>query len=248
VDLNHAQMIASWMSISGMFILNSDWLPSLPPERLDILKCCLPPYHATARPVDYFDSGMPRIWLATDTSQSVRRDVLGLYNWGTEVATIGYEAAKAGLDREKTYYAFDFWSRTPLPSFKGAFNFEVPAESCRVIAVRAAEGHPVLVSTSRHLTQGMVDVAGEKWDASNRTLTGISEVVGNDPYELRIAGLNDRSRKWKLVSVSVPAEELADGVTATPEAAKDHEDGWVRVLITSKESRAVKWSLNFAEE
>jgi hypothetical protein len=245
VKLNHARMLASWMAVSGMFVLNSDWLPSLPPERLDILKRCLPPYHAAARPVDYFDLGMPRIWLATDTSQSVRRDVLGLYNWGGNAETIGYDAAKAGLSGGTTYYAFDFWSRSPLPSFKGAFKYEVSAESCRVIAVRAAEGHPVLVSTSRHLTQGMMDVAGEKWEASTCTLAGVSQVVGNDPYELRIAGINNGGSQWKLVSVAVPDQEMAGGVTITPEPADSREDGWLRVLIHSKDSRAVEWSLKF---
>jgi Melibiase len=248
VKLNHAQLLASWVAVSGMFNLNSDWLPGLPPERLDILKRCLPSHHAIARPVDYFDSSMPRIWLATDTSQSVRRDVMGLYNWDSEARFIGYDAAKAGLDGEKTYYAFDFWSKSPLPSFKGAFNVELPAESCRVIAVRAAEGHPVLVSTSRHVTQGMVDVTNEKWDSSSGTLTGVSQIIGNDPYELRIAGINDSGRKWKLVSAFVPVEEMAGGVTATPEAAIACEDDWLRILIASKNSRAVKWSLKFAEE
>jgi len=248
VKLNHARLLASWMAISGMFVLNSDWLPGLPAERLDILKRCLPPYHATARPVDYFDSAMPRIWLATETSQSVRRDVLGLYNWGREASTLGCDSAKAGLDHEKTYYAFDFWSKSPQPSFKGAFKFQVPAESCRVIAVRAAEGHPVLVSTSRHVTQGMLDVAGEKWDTSTCTLSGLSQVVGDDPYELRVAGINDGGKNWKLLSVSIPDKEMAGGVTASPEAVDCCEDGWLRVLITSKISRGVEWSLKFAAE
>ena len=47
-------------------------------------------------------------------------------------------AQKAGLDGEGTFHAFDFWSGKALPDFKGAFAFDVPAESCRVIAVRAA--------------------------------------------------------------------------------------------------------------
>ncbi len=248
VKLNHAQLLASWMALSGMFNLDSDWLPGLPPERLDILKRCLLPHHATARPVDYFDSVMPGIWLTTDTSQPVRRDVLGLYNWDRETRMIGYDGEKAGLDRDKFYYAFDFWNKSPLPGFKGGFQFDVPAESCRVIAVRAAEGHPVLVSTSRHITQGMVDVAGERWDNGTATLSGVSEVVGNDPYELRIAGINDSDRKWKLVSASVSNRGRAGEITIAPEAAVGDEGDWLRVRITSGKSRSIKWSLKFAAE
>ena len=218
-----------------MFNLNSDWLPGLPPERLDILKRCMPSHHAQARPVDYFDSPMPSIWLLTDTSQSVRRDVLGLYNWESAPRQIGYDAGKAGLDQTKTYHAFDFWSHAPLPDFRGAFAFDVSAESCRVVAVRADEGHPVLVSTSRHITQGIVDVSGEKWRRNQ--LSATSQVVAGDPYELRIAGLE----KWKVVSTNVSAADRAAGVRIT---AQSQEAGWLRVTMASKDSRAVKWSVN----
>lgn len=245
VKLNHARLLASWMALSGMFSLNSDWLPGLAPERLDILKRCLPPHLAIARPVDYFDSSMPSIWLATDASQSARRDVLGLYNWDSNPRTISYGCAKAGLNGGKSYFAYDFWSGLPLPSFKGSFRFDVPAESCRIIAVRAAEDHPILVSTSRHVTQGMVDVTDEKWDSARCTLSGVSQIVANDPYEFRIAGLNDEGHNWKLVSASVFAKD-ASGVVLTPEAARSCDDGWIRILLESKNNRAVAWQVKFA--
>ena len=242
VKLNHAQLLASWIAVSGMFNLNSDWFPGLPPERLDILKRCLPSHHCQARPVDYFDSVMPSIWLLTDRSQSVRRDVLGLYNWDSKTATIGYHAAKAGLDGTKTYHAFDFWSKLPLPDFKGAFKFDVPAESCRVIAVRAAEDHPVLVSTSRHVTQGIVDVTGEQWDAAAATLSATSALVANDPCELRIAGLSDGG-KWQLVAATATV-----GVTITPAPAVAGEADWLHVTLTAKTTSPAKWTLKFAKE
>jgi hypothetical protein len=230
VKLNHAQLLASWVAVSGMFNLNSDWLPGLPPERHDILKRCLPSHHATARPVDYFDSVMPSIWLLT----APPRHVLGLYNWDSTSRAISYDAGKAGLDSSKTYHAFDFWSNTPLPDFRGSFAFDVPGVSCRVIAIRAAEEHPILVSTSRHVTQGVVDVSGEKWQRNQ--LSVISQVVAGDPYELRMAGLE----KWKAVSASVSAADQAAGVTI---AVSSREAGWLRVTIVSKDSRSVKWTV-----
>lgn len=240
VKLEHARLLASWVAVSGHFNLNSDWLPGLPPERLDILKRCLPSHDIQARPVDYFDSVMPSIWLLSDTSQSVRRDVLGLYNWDSTPATIRYDAAKAGLDGDKTYHAFDFWSKSALPDFKGELNFAMAPESCRVIAVRAAEGHPLVLSTSRHVTQGIIDVTNEKWDATSSTLTARSAVVANDPYELRIAGLND-GKIWQAGEFQLSAADKAAGVTATPKP-----DGpMLLVTILAPVSRAVDWSLDF---
>ncbi len=243
VQLRHAQLLASWIAVAGAFNLNSDWLPGLPPERLDILKRCMPSHAAQARPVDYFDTTMPSIWLLTDASQPVRRDVLGLYNWDSEPRTIRYDAAKAGLDGAATYHAFDFWARAPLPAFRGALAFEVPAESCRMVAVRRQEGRPVLVSTSRHVTQGIVDVTDERW--ADGVLSGSSRVVGGDAYELRVAGLRDGGG-WQPTAWKVSAADAAAGVTIEP--VSQGEDGWLRLVIRSRESRAVAWSVVFAGE
>ena len=239
VKLEHARLLASWVAVAGQFSLNSDWLPGLPAERLEILKRCMPSHSAQARPVDYFDTPMPSIWLLSDDKGGAQRDVLGLYNWDSAEATIACDAGKAGLKAGTTYHAFDFWANAPAQSFRDRFSFEMPKESCRIIAVRAAEDHPVLVSTSRHVTQGIVDVAAERW--SDRTLTATSKVVGGDPYELRIAGVKDG---WKLATASVSAEDQAAGVTIVPVKS---EDGWLRVVIRSKDSREVKWVIEFAK-
>ena len=243
IPLNQAQLITSWVALSGQFNLNSDWIPGLPAERLNLLKRTMPAHGAVARPVDYFDSIMPGMWLVTDTRQAVRRDVLGLFNWDSTDQTLGCGCAKAGLDPAKAYYAFDFWADAPVPSFDREFRFNVPAQSCRVIAVRPVEGHPVLVSTSRHVTQGIVDVSGEKWSASSKVLSGASQIVGGDPYQIRIAGLNGDRNKWKLSSARVSVADVS--ITAEPE--RPNEDGWLRVDLRSNTSRPVNWELTFSE-
>lgn len=244
IPLNQAQLITSWVALSGQFNLNSDWIPGLPAERLDVLKRTMPAHGAVARPVDYFDSVMPGIWLVTDTRQAVRRDVLGLFNWDSNDKRISCGAAKAGLEPARMYYAFDFWADAPARSFSAGVEFNVPAQSSRVIAVRAAEGHPVLVSTSRHVTQGIVDVTSEKWSASSKALSGTSQVVGNDPYQIRIAGMSDGGKEWKLSSASVSAADVS--ITSEPE--RPNEDGWLRVDLRSSTSRSVKWVLRFNEK
>jgi hypothetical protein len=243
VPPNHAQLTLSWVALSGQLNLTSCWLPALPAERLDMLKRSLPPHGATARPVDYFDSLMPGLWLVTDTRQNVRRDVLGLFNWESKKAALGCTAAKAGLDPKKSYHAFDFWANRPLPPFQGEFSFDVPSQSCCVIAVRAAEDHPVLASTSRHIAQCMIDVKEERWDANTHVLSGVSQLMANDPYELRIAGVN----AGQTVSAMVSPEDAAAGVaiSTAPTDAIELKNGWIRLRITSKESRAVHWSVKF---
>ena len=53
---------------------------------------------------------------------------------------------------------------------------------------------------------GIVDVLEETWDAQARTLSGLSKVVGDDPYELRILSpVGEKS--WRATRVEVDGAE-----------------------------------------
>jgi hypothetical protein len=106
----------------------------------------------------------------------------------------------------------------------------------------------VLVSTSRHVTQGIIDVIDEKWTSEDKSLSGTSEIVANDPYELRVAGLQEGGRIWKLVSASISTADQDAHVSITPRPIQPDEEGWVRVNLSSPESRAIRWTLKFAVE
>ena len=101
----------------------------------------------------------------------------------------------AGLDHNREYVGFDFWANEPVPAFKGRFRFDVPPDSCRVIAVREAMDRPFVISTSRHVASPAFDVVEEAWDESTRTLSGRSVVVPGEPYELRIVHCGRLLRK-----------------------------------------------------
>lgn len=228
VPLNHARFLSSWVAITGQFYLISDWLPELPAERLEIIKRTIPAHGVTARPVDYFDSSVPTTWLVTDTRQAVRRDVIGLFNFGEAELNVKESCERLGLVAGKRYHAFDFWANERLPDFTGTFQAQVPLQSCRIIAVRADEGHPVLLSTSRHVTQGIVDVTDEKWTGNK--LSGVSEVVANDPYELRIC---------------VPAGWALVKATADVDVTVAESAGLARIRFLSPVGRRVKWNIVF---
>lgn len=236
VSLEQARLSASWVSLTGQFFLISDWIPDLSPDRLEVLKRTMSHHNAVARPVDYFDNFLPTTWIVTDTNSTTRRDVIGVFNQEDSVLNANYSCEQLGLDPEKTYDAFDYWDNAPLQPFRGRFAASVPPHSCRVIAVRADEGRPMLLSTSRHVTQGMIDVTGEKWKGGK--LSGVSEAIGGDPYELRIVTPATAGGAWKVVSASVSEEDSAVGASISKAA----ESGIARVTIRSPVNRAVKWT------
>ena len=99
--------------------------------------------------------------------------------------------------------------------------------------MRPAVDHPQLISTSRHITQGVVDVAEENWDAAEKALSGVSRVVGGDPYELRISK--------PAGSLLILKKASADGGVA---AFEEEPLGW-RVRWNSATNRDILWSIEF---
>lgn len=239
--LNQARMNASFTAIAGHLFYNSDWMPDLPAERLDILKRTLPAHELKPRPVDLFENDPARIWLLSDTRQSPRRDVVALYNWSqSKAATIACALDRLGLPAEQEFVAFDFWANKFVPPFRRQLSTELPAASCRVLAVRPVASHPQLLSTSRHVTQGIVDVLEEKWDATGRTLSGVSRVVASDLYELRII-VPIGGASWRAREVLLASADMTAGV-----ASKFTQDGpKIRATLSSPTSREVHWQVRF---
>ena len=186
MPLAHAKLIATWVAVSGQLYVFSDWLPNLSEERLDILRRTMRPHGLTSvRPVDFFSEDLPKIWHLTDPQQ--RQNIVAFYNWDDKnPAMIETTAKWLGLATAEEYVAFDYWGNKFFGSFSGQLSVEVPAGSCLVLAVQPVQSHPILLSTSQHVTQGIVDVQEVRWDAETKTLSGVSRVVADDPYELRI--------------------------------------------------------------
>jgi hypothetical protein len=187
LTLDEARTEASWTAISGQLFTSSDWLPDLPAERLDIIKRTVTPHGGTARPVDFLDNDPSRVWQLTDGTADARRDVIGLFNFDDTPQTITVPLDRLDLPKADSYAAFDFWADAFLPPIKDTISAALAPHACQIIAVRPMLDHPFVISTSRNITQGIVDLTNEKWEPATRRLSGISRVISGDPYELRIA-------------------------------------------------------------
>ncbi len=242
LPLVQAQAICSWVALSGQLNLSSEWMPELPADRLDLLKRTLPNHGLLPRPADLFEDPLPRLWLLTDNRRSPRRDVVGIFNWNDQEQTFDYPLSRLGLADNVEYVAFDYWQNSLAPLIQGRLQLSVPPQSCRILAVRPRLDRPQLLSTSRHITQGIVDVREEKWIDADKILRGRSQIVGNDPYELRVA-LPAGGQSWSVKAVEITKRDRAAGVKTTVKEA----DGLVRVTLESPASREVSWSVRFAK-
>ena len=240
MPMEHARLIGSWAAISGQLTVASDWLPGLPEERLDILKRILPNHGLRPRPADFFERDLPAVWLLTSNTSMPRRDVAGLFNWDPQNAErFDCPAEWLGLPPAASYVGFDFWDNRFIEPFSGSLRMDVPAGSCRIVALAPEPSAPRVISTSRHISQGMVDVLREVWDAQKNELSGASRVVAGDPYELRIV----------LPTQGVWTVQDATAGAGTDVPTRINLDGRrLRVTLDSATGGVVDWRIAFAIE
>ncbi len=234
VPMEQARALCTWAAIAGQLTVCSDALPDLPADRLDLLKRIMPNHGLNARPADLFDQPIPRVWVLTDDRRGrLLRHVVGLFNWSDQEAEIGATAEQLGLGPSAACAAFDYWANRRLPDQRGGVRLTLPGRSCVALALRPLQPHPFVLGTSRHVTQGVIDMPSEKWSADTGTLSGRSKVVAGDPYELRIAC------DAEATTATVSATDARAGVTIELR----REPGLVRATIRSKISRTVAWSV-----
>lgn len=237
MPIEHARLLCSWVALSGQLTVMSDWLPDLPAERLDILRRILPNHGLKPRPVDLFEQELPRVWVLTDSRGETRRDVLGFFNWNEhEPCRIEESIARLGLPEAAAYAGFDFWGNAPIEPFSDTIAIDVPAASCRVIAVRPALERPFVLSTNRHVSQGIVDVIEEQWDDSSMSLSGRSRVVAGDRYELRIVA--------PFHAAGAHAEEISVDC-GDPEPHLEQIGDNVRASFVGQDSGEARWQIRF---
>jgi hypothetical protein len=237
MPLKHAQLICSWVALTGQLNLSSEWLPGLSKDRVDLLKRTMPAHTLKPRPADLLEHDPPRLWLLTDERREPRRDVIGVFNWDSRERDFDYPLERLRLDEGVEYTAFDYWANEPVAPIKGRLKLTILGESCVILAVRPRAVYPQLLSTSRHITQGVVDVTSEAWDAKSRTLSGESQVVGGDPYELRI--VLPVGRDWNVAK----AGAFSGGEVVKTDYAESM--GLVRMTLTSAKRQPVRWSVHF---
>lgn len=94
-----------------------------------------------------------------------------------------------GLDPDATYHAFDFWSQCYVGLLKGSDSIEMQLRGGEVamVSLRRALDRPQVVSTNRHLMQGMVECHDVKWSPKKKTMSGAVDVVGGEDFVLTIA-------------------------------------------------------------
>jgi hypothetical protein len=238
-----ARAWATIQGLSGQALMASDRMPDLPRSRVQLLERIYPA--VDIRPLDLYrpDNVRKPVWDLKVSHLYRDYDVVALFNYRTDeplTRLISWE--ELGLEPDQTYHVYDFWQGTYLGAWEHGVFLSVKPADVRVITLAREGPRPVLISTSRHITQGWVDVLQleDGGIVTRPTLGGRSRVVGGAPYTLTF-GLPRSSPTFRLARVDVAGEQPG----RTPRVTWETHQGYATVTIESGVSQVVSWNLGF---
>jgi hypothetical protein len=229
--VERARLNAQARVLTGQQFLMDDTWTKVPPKIYRVWQLSFP--MLDIRPVNLYKIDKPKGYDLFDLRVARpwgTRDVVGLFNYSDKPTTKVLDLGRLPLD-EGTVHVFEYWDSEYLGTFPGDAKISraLAANEGEVFAVvPVAKDRPVLISTSRHVTQGALDLEKLSWqrDGSQWIVTGTSShLVAGDPYVLRFAAPRHRVATVKASGPirSIDGKELA-AVEITPE--KSGSAGW----------------------
>ena len=139
-----------------------------------------------------------------------------------------------GLDNNREYMVFEYWSRDLVGVFQSGFEPGQidPGYNCQLFCIREKQGHPQLAATSRHISCGGYETESVSWESG--VLKGASSLVANDPfsiYIMEVPGYEYIGSEFK------GAELISSGM----------EDGMRVFVLKSGQPGTLEWSIQYKE-
>jgi hypothetical protein len=238
LTIEQARVWATLQGLTGQALMATDRMMDLSEERVEMLRRVYPA--VDIRPLDLFPSERnKRIWDLKVNHLSRCYDVVGVFNFDETSAEQMYiKWADLDLPSDKPIHVFDFWNKEYLGAWQAGMTFDMSPTSCRVLTLLPRNGDIQLISTNRHITQGWVDLMELDYDKAEKTYSGKSRVIKNDPYELRF--VFPRENNHAVISVTAKSSDEKLPVTFI------NHQGWAVVRIDSDKTTEVAWNVRFA--
>jgi hypothetical protein len=175
LTVEQAQSAATLVALSGGNTISGDRLVELDSAKLEILKKIMPSFGQAAIPVDLLDADVPTTFVMHVERPFAAWSLVALFNPNLDAAvTRRFSLSRLGLDPARAYLAFDFWRQRLVGEVTNELDLSVEPGSVTLLALHAATGAPQLLSTSRHITQGAIELEDVRWDAAAGALSGVS--------------------------------------------------------------------------
>ena len=235
LTLEQARVWATIDGLTGQALMSSDRLMDLGEDRVELLRRVYPA--TDIRPLDLFPTERyKKIWDLKVNHLDRHYDVVGVFNFDTDKQEQIYlNWSELGLPKGKRVHVFDFWNQEYLGAWREGMAVPTAPTSCRVLTLLPDSGAIQIISTSRHITQGPVEL--KKLSQQGNSFKGTSHIIKDDAYKLSFvfpAGTNG----------IVKSATARAGSKRLPVKISNHQ-GWAVVEIESPKTQDVDWEVEF---
>ncbi|HWA82310.1 MAG TPA: hypothetical protein VG820_02680, partial [Fimbriimonadaceae bacterium] len=199
VPIDQARTWATMAFLAGGHLMVSDPIADYDATHLDALRRVGPPIYS--RPLNVVPHQPDPEFMTLDAEKGGDQwKIVARFAWQDLPA---WNPPESLFGLRKRYLAFDFWDEKFLGIVDTPPFHALAKGNCQVICLRQAEGHPQVLGTNRHLSQGIVELDGVRWNG--HTLSGRFNRGPGQPWSLYV----HVPRGWKMTSASAPS--VVDG-------------------------------------
>jgi hypothetical protein len=239
VSNRQAEAIASLVALSGGNVMSGDRLTSLDASKISILQKVFPSSGITARPINLLENDQQNAFAVQLCKDSARWTIAGFFN--PEIAKSKlhkYPVERLWLNPSKKYLCFDFWEQRFFGEISDSISVPVNGGSVTLLSIHEIKDVPQVISTNRHIMQGLIELENVQFDINSNKLSGISYGPTGSKHSVYIyvpEGYN-----WN----PAPGKLFRD---FGKYAAKYTDNQILRVDLNFDETESINWSLEFSK-
>ncbi|MDP4276007.1 MAG: alpha-galactosidase [Bacteroidota bacterium] len=182
---HQSQAAASIIALSGGNTMSGDRLVTLDKTKLEILKKAFPSANSLARPIDLFDDDPQTAFASTIKRSFGEWTVAGFFNPDLTTDVQRHISLKRlWLDPDKIYLCYDFWKEQFLGEVIDSMTIHIDPASVTLLSFHEKKNIPQVISTSRHIMQGAVELKDVSFNFEKNSLSGISVGPANTSYSV----------------------------------------------------------------
>lgn len=233
-SMAQARSRVSFYGLAGLPITMGDDLRTLPPERCELLRRILPT--ADIHPMDLSRKQRGSDYSVLNLAVCRRFgswNVAAVTNFTAEPLRLSLQfGADLQLDcgRGRRYAVCDYWNRRFLGVFGESLPLEIPAFDTAVLRITPLDDVPEIVFTSRHLTQGAVELRDVR-RSEEGALSGTALCVPGE--------------EWRMMVLLPEGWELLGADSSIPAEISGAEGGLLEVAFHPVQEKEVRWNLRF---
>jgi hypothetical protein len=177
---------------------------------------------------------LSKIWNLLVKKKSEQWNVVGVFNWENSPQRISVPFEKLGLSPNQKYVVYESWGEELLGEFQDGVELELEPTSSKILSIHKHEGRPRVLSTSRHITQGAVDLKEIRWNEKKSTIEGKSVNLLRGDYALIV---------W------IPASyKFLKAITAVKYETSEISASLLKITLKLGKDKPLAWKLQFQRQ